>query len=120
MGTITGFSSLDAIPVEHVAANLNRKMMSGKQGMVVWWDAKAGAHASSHSHPNEQLVWVIKGQIDLRIGEERRTMKTDDVAVIPGGVNHEAWFTHDSEVMDIFCPPRADFLKGVKPAYMKA
>jgi quercetin dioxygenase-like cupin family protein len=120
MNTITGFSSLDDIPLEHVAANLNRKMMSGKQGMVVWWDAKAGAHAGSHSHPNEQLVWVIKGQIDLRIGEEKRTMKSGDIAVILGGVNHEAWFTHDSEVMDIFCPPREDFLKGGKPAYMKA
>lgn len=120
MGALSGFSSLDNIPVERVAANLNRKMMSGKEGMVVWWDAKAGAHAGSHSHPNEQLVWVMKGQIELRIGDEKRTMKQGDVAVIPGGVNHEAWFTHDCEVMDIFCPPREDFLKGGTPAYMKA
>ena len=119
MGALTGFSSLDAIPVERIADNLNRRMMSGTQGMVVWWDAKAEAHAGSPSHPNEQLVWVIKGQIDLRIGDDKRTMKQGDVAVIPGGVNHEAWFTQDSQVMDVFCPLREDFLKGGTPAFMK-
>lgn len=120
MAELAGFGSLDAIPVEHVAHNLSRRMMSGKQGMAVWWDAKAGAHAGSHSHPHEQLVWVIRGEIDLRIGDEKRTMKPGDIAVIPGGIEHEAWFTRDSEVMDIFAPPRQDFLTGGTPPYMKA
>jgi quercetin dioxygenase-like cupin family protein len=120
MTELAGFGSLEKIPLEAVASNLSRKMVSGKQGMAVWWTAKAGAHARSHSHPNEQLVWVVKGQIDLRIGDDKRTMKAGDVAVIPDGVNHEAWFTHDSEVLDIFAPPREDFLSGATPDYMKA
>ena len=38
--------------------------------------------------------------------------------VIPGGTEHEAWFREDTEVIDIFAPPRAEFLLGGKPSYM--
>jgi hypothetical protein len=40
-----------------------------------------------------------------------------DVVVIRGGMEHEAWFREDTEVIDFFAPPRDDFLGG-KPAYM--
>ena len=42
-----------------------------------------------------------------------------DVVVIPGGTEHEAWFRDDTEVIDFFAPPRAEFLLGGKPAYMR-
>ena len=35
-----------------------------------------------------------------------------------GGMEHEAWFREDTEVIDFFAPPRDDFLLGGKPAYM--
>jgi hypothetical protein len=41
-----------------------------------------------------------------------------DIVVIPGGTAHEGWFHEDTEVIDIFAPPRDDFLLGGKPAYM--
>jgi hypothetical protein len=41
------------------------------------------------------------------------------VVVIPGGTEHEAWFREDTEVIDFFAPPRAEFLLGGKPAYMR-
>jgi hypothetical protein len=39
--------------------------------------------------------------------------------VIPGGVEHEAWFLEDTEVIDIFAPPREDFLTSDVPGYMR-
>jgi quercetin dioxygenase-like cupin family protein len=56
----------------------------------------AGAHAATHQHRHEQLVWVIKGSIRLRIGAEEQTIKPGDIAVIPGGVEHEAFFLEDT------------------------
>ena len=41
-----------------------------------------------------------------------------DVAVIPGGVEHEAFFPEDTEVVDFFAPVREDFLSGEVPSYM--
>ena len=119
MPTITGFSTLAAIPLEQVTDKIRRRMMSGKEGMIVWWEMKEGAVAGAHSHPNEQLVWMLKGRMELRIGGEKQMMGPGDVAVIPGGIEHEAHFPEDTQVIDIFSPPREDFLSGGTPAYMK-
>jgi hypothetical protein len=40
------------------------------------------------------------------------------MAVIPGGVEHEAFFPEDTEVIDFFAPVREDFLTGEVPSYM--
>ena len=46
-------------------------------------------------------------------------MVAGDVAVIPGNVEHEGIFLEDTEVVDIFAPPREDFLAGGVPPYMR-
>jgi quercetin dioxygenase-like cupin family protein len=61
---------------------------------------------------------MVKGTMDFRIGDEKRIMKPGDVAVIPGGVEHEAYFPEDSEVIDFFAPVREDFLTSATPSYM--
>ena len=61
---------------------------------------------------------MIKGAIRLRIGAEERTVKPEDIAVIPGGIEHEAFFPEDTEVIDFFAPVREDFLTGEIQAYM--
>ncbi len=120
MPIIAGFDKLDSVAEERITDKIGRRVISGKQGMMVYWTMKAGAHAAAHRHPQEQFVWVIKGAIRLRIGAEERTIKPGgDVAVIPGGVEHEAFFPEDTEVIDFFAPARADFLTGEAPPYMQ-
>ncbi len=81
---------------------------------------RAGAHAAAHQHPHEQIFWVASGRMDIRIGSERRVCGPGEMGVIPGGVEHEVWFPEDREVVDIFAPPREDFLPGAGlPAYMQ-
>jgi unsaturated pyranuronate lyase len=119
MTTLKGFGSLSAIPEEKITDKITRRVLAGEKGMMVWWNIKAGAHAGAHSHPHEQIVWMLKGKMDFRIGGERRVLKAGEVAVIPGGIEHEGWFQEDTEVVDIFAPPREDFLGGGTPAYMR-
>ena len=118
MPVIAGFDELASVPEEQITDKIRRRVVSGKQGTMVYWRIKAGAHAAAHQHPHEQFVWMVKGTMDFRIGNEKRTMKPGDVAVIPGGVEHEGYFREDTEVIDFFAPPRDDFLFGGKPAYM--
>jgi quercetin dioxygenase-like cupin family protein len=118
MPVITGFDKLASVPEEQITEKIGRRVISGKQGMMVYWRMKAGAHAAAHQHPQEQIVWVIKGAISLRVGTEERTIKPGDVAVILGGVEHEAFFPEDTEVIDFFAPVREDFLTGEVPSYM--
>ena len=119
MPKLSGFASLATLPEERISDKITRRIAAGDQGMMVWWSMKAGAHAQAHKHPHEQIAYMLKGKMDFRLGNERRTCGPGDVVVIPGGVEHEAFFPEDTEVIDIFAPPREDFLAGGTPAYMK-
>lgn len=119
MPIVKGFAALASLPEERINDKISRKVIAGDQGMIVWWNIKAGGHAAAHRHPHEQIVWMLKGKMDFRIGTERRLMVAGDVAVIPGGVEHEGSFPEDTEVIDVFAPPREDFIKGGTPDYMR-
>lgn len=114
-----GYLQLDSIPGEPVTPLISRKIVTGEKEMLVFWTMKAGAHAAAHRHPHEQIFFLLSGTMEFRLGDEKRTCRPGDVGVIPGGVEHEAWFPVDTEVVDIFSPPREDFLAGGTPAYMR-
>ena len=80
MATLKGFGSLAAISAEKMIDKITRRIVAGEKSMAVWVDIKAGAHAAAHSHPHEQIVWMIKGKMDFRIGSDRRVLKAGDVA----------------------------------------
>jgi quercetin dioxygenase-like cupin family protein len=118
MPVIAGFDQLASVPEEQITDKISRRVICGKQGTLVYWRMKAGAHAAAHQHPQEQFVWLISGSISFRIGAEERTIRPGDLAVIPGGVEHEAFFAEDTEVADFFAPAREDFMTGEVAAYM--
>lgn len=120
MPRFAGFGSLQTLREERVTDKITRRLLAGDKVMIVWWSMRAGAHAAAHRHPHEQIFWMLKGRMEFRLGDERRVCGPGDVAVIPGGVEHEAWFPEDTEVIDVFSPPREDFLAGTTPAYMEA
>jgi hypothetical protein len=67
--------------------------------VVVWWGRRV--HVEPHRHANEQIVWMLKGKMEFRLGTEQRTCGPGDVMVIPGGSEeHEAWLHKDTEVID--------------------
>ena len=119
MPVIKGFDLLKNLPEEKLTDQITRRVLAGDKGMIVWWSMKAGVHAAAHQHPHEQLFWVVKGKMEFRLGNEKRTCGPGDLGVIPGGVEHEAWFPEDTEVVDMFAPVREDFLTGETPAYMR-
>jgi quercetin dioxygenase-like cupin family protein len=116
---MTGFQALKDLPEEQITDAITRRVLSGEKEMIVWWTMRAGAHAAAHAHPHEQVFWVMSGRMEFRLGHERRMCGPGAVAVIPGGVEHEAWFHEDTEVIDVFAPPREDFLTSETPAYMR-
>ena len=106
MPLMSGFGALEKLPWERINDKIERRVLAGKHG--------------AHQHPHEQIVWMLKGKMDFRIGNERRSMIGGDVAVIPGDIEHEGFFSEDTEVVDVFAPPREDFLAGATPSYMRA
>jgi quercetin dioxygenase-like cupin family protein len=116
MPTLTGFGTFAALLEEQISEKISRRILSGDQGMIVWWSIGAGVHVKSHKHPSEQIVWMLKGKMEFRLGSEQRVCGRGDVVVIPVFVEHEA--CEDTEVINFFAPRRRDFLLGGKPAYI--
>ena len=87
-----GFSRFAALPESRLARRSRLRILSGDQEMIAWWSIGAGVHVESHSHANEQIVWMLKGRVEFPFGTEQRVCGRGDVVVIPGGTEHEAWF----------------------------
>ena len=100
MSKLIGFSKFADLPEERISEKINRRILSGDQGMVVWWSIQADVHVEPHSHANEQIVWMLKGKMEFRLGTEKRVCGPGDVVIIPGGEEHEAWVREDTEVID--------------------
>jgi quercetin dioxygenase-like cupin family protein len=79
MGTLTGFGSLSAIPEEEITDKISRRVVAGQKGMMVRWKVGAGTHVTAHSHPHEQLVWILKGKMEFRIDKERRVLEAGGI-----------------------------------------
>jgi hypothetical protein len=56
MPVITGFDKLASVPEEQITEKIGRRVISGKQGTMVYWRMKAGAHAAAHQHPQESVL----------------------------------------------------------------
>src|SRR4029450_2968636 len=68
MPTLVGFGTFAALPEEQISKKISRRILSGDQGMLVWWSIGAGVHVEPHSHANEQIVWMLKGKMEFRLG----------------------------------------------------
>src|SRR5262249_61159221 len=110
MPLMSGFGALEKLPWERINDKIERRVLAGKHGMIVWWKIKAGAHAGAHQHPHEQIVWMLKGKMDFRLGNERGSMIGGGVAVISGNVEHEGFFSEDTGDVDGFVAPLECFL----------
>ncbi len=108
----------DTVPAERLDEKITRRMIAGDREMLVYWEFKQGTLAAMHSHPHEQVVMMVSGKLRLAVGDEETMMGPGDLVVIPSGVPHEAEAIEDTVVIDIFSPPREDFLSGEGPAYL--
>jgi quercetin dioxygenase-like cupin family protein len=95
-------------------AGLRRQVMSYSPSMMlVRHRMKKGWVGARHSHPHEQLVYVLRGHLSFQHPGGVVEAKAGDSFLVPGAVEHQASALEDSEVLDIFTPSRDDY--AVKP-----
>lgn len=109
----------DKIASEQLDARVARRMIVGEKEMLVRWEFQPGALAARHSHPHEQVVFMVQGKLRLAVGDEEKVLGAHDIVVIPPNVPHEAEALDYTVVIDIFSPPREDFIAGGTPAYLR-
>ncbi len=102
----------DDMPKESVTDLLDRRLITADKMMLAHVYLKKGCIVPQHSHENEQLTYILEGALKFWIGEEMREqiVRAGEVLVIPGGVLHKAEALEDTLDVDIFSPPRQDWI----------
>lgn len=83
----------------------NEKMMLVRHHFTKGWKG------TCHSHPHEQLVYVVTGCILFQGGEETVELRSGDSVIVEGNIEHQATALEDSEVLDVFVPFREDYVR---------
>jgi quercetin dioxygenase-like cupin family protein len=108
----------DEIRREQVTDDIARRLFTGERMMLAQVYLDEGAVVPWHSHENEQLTWVLEGALEFWVGEEgspdvrKVVVEAGDVLFIPSNVPHKAVALADTLDVDVFSPPRQDWLDG--------
>jgi quercetin dioxygenase-like cupin family protein len=111
----------DEIPEETLKPGLGRKLITGERMMIAHVYIKKGEVVPQHSHDNEQISYILSGALHFRFGangEQEIIVRAGEVLVIPSNVRHGAVALEDTLDVDVFCPPRQDWLAGTD-AYLR-
>jgi quercetin dioxygenase-like cupin family protein len=101
------------LELEKVGPMLDRRLITGQQMMLAHVYLKKGCIVPRHQHHNEQLTYILEGALRFWIGEdESRTLdvRAGEVLHIPSNVFHKAEALEDTLDVDVFSPPREDWL----------
>lgn len=109
----TVFYRWEDMPKEKVTDLLDRRLITGERMMLAHVYLKKGCIVPRHQHDNEQLTYVLEGALHFWIGEDGAkeiTIRAGEVLFIPSNVWHKAEALEDTLDVDVFSPPRADWL----------
>ena len=101
------------MPKEKVSDELDRRLITGERVMLTHVYLKKGAIVPQHNHHNEQLSYILEGALRFWIGEDESEVidvRAGEVLHIPSLVKHKAEALEDTVDVDIFSPPRQDWL----------
>jgi quercetin dioxygenase-like cupin family protein len=111
----------DDIPEESLKGTITRRMITGERVMIAQVLLRKGDDVPKHSHHNEQLTYIVSGKLLLRLGEHGQhevIVSAGEVLVIPPDLPHSALALEDTLDVDIFSPPREDWLNKTD-AYLR-
>ena len=113
------------IPLEPLNPAISRRIIHSDKQMLAHVLLKKGAIVPAHDHHNEQFTYILSGCLRFWIGEhadapgnEFVDVREGEVLVIPGGVRHRAEALEDTLDLDVFNPPREDWINK-SDAYLR-
>ena len=102
------------MPKEKVSETLDRRLITGDRIMISHVYLKKGSIVPRHSHENEQITYILEGGLRFWIGPDESQVidvMAGEVLHIPSMVQHKAEALEDTLDVDIFDPPRQDWLE---------
>jgi quercetin dioxygenase-like cupin family protein len=89
-----------------------RKVFGGKNSMMTLNEIKADTQPALHSHPHEQITYIVSGCAEFVLGDEVLQVKAGDLLLVPPDVPHSLKVVGDETVLniDVFSPIREDYV----------
>ncbi|EGQ8133987.1 cupin domain-containing protein [Vibrio parahaemolyticus] len=99
------------IPMEDLGEGISRKVLAHSDNMMsVEVHFEEGAIGAMHSHPHEQLTYVLSGEFEFTIGDEKKIIKTGDTMYKEPNIEHGCVCLKAGVLIDTFTPMRKDFV----------
>ena len=99
------------IPLEDLKPLLQRQFVVGQEIMLARVLLKKGCIVPEHSHHNEQVTYVLDGALKFSIDGREIVVHAGEVLCIPAHMPHKAEALEDTVDLDVFTPPRADWIE---------
>ena len=89
-----------------------RKVLAHSDNLMVCeLHFKKGAVGKLHSHPHEQISYVVSGKFEFDIGGKKYVVGPGDTTYKEPNIVHGCVCLEEGVLVDIFSPERKDFLK---------
>jgi len=101
------------LPMEPLRGSITRRMVSTQRMTIAHVHLKKGDDVPRHSHENEQITYILSGALEFWLGADDAqhvVVRAGEVLVIPPDVPHRALALEDTLDVDVFNPPRQDWL----------
>lgn len=98
------------VEVERLSPTIGRQFIVGSGMMIARVLMKKGAHVPMHQHHNEQITYILEGALEFMVGGKQVVVRAGEVLCIPPHVPHEARALADTVDLDVFNPPRQDWI----------
>jgi quercetin dioxygenase-like cupin family protein len=111
----------DDMPREQLKPDLERRLISTDRMMLAHVYLEKGCIVPQHSHENEQLTYILEGVLRFWLGDDESEVidvAAGEVLHIPSHLPHKAQALETTLDVDIFCPPRQDWIDGTD-AYLR-
>jgi quercetin dioxygenase-like cupin family protein len=112
----------DDLPREELNPSIGRRLVTGERMMIAHVYLDEGAVVPKHAHDNEQLTYILEGCLRFKLGDDGEQVvdvHAGEVLHIPSHLPHEALALEQTLDVDVFSPPRQDWLDGTD-AYLRA
>jgi quercetin dioxygenase-like cupin family protein len=104
---------------ERLTGLLSRRIVTGERVMLGLLNLKKGCVIKFHRHENEQLSYLLQGRLKFVLEDGQEIIaQGGEVVHLPSNLGHSVEALEDSVSLDIFSPPREDWLKG-QDAYLR-
>jgi quercetin dioxygenase-like cupin family protein len=86
-----------------------RCLVWSKDTMIAEWRLPKGEEMLWHSHPDEQVGYLVKGRAEFIIGEEKKVLEAGSAYYIPSNIPHGGTVLEDCITLEVYHPVREEF-----------